>query len=142
MSPPIETTLIKLSALKATVDACLSGDISNTGRGAERTRGYLRRFSTHVEELRTLSPELFGHIPKRNWSISIAGQAEALRIVERDMREIFVLATNAGLWDPAKMPNASIMPPIAAKRSWITDHLWQLGLGLLGAYLVYRFGWN
>lgn len=142
MTPSLETTLIKLSALKATVDACLAGDLSSSGRGLQRTLGYLRRFSAHVEELRTQSPELFGHLPKRRWNLSISDQKEALRKVERDMREIFVIATNAGHWDSAKSANTAMMPPVTAKRSWLVEHVWQLAVGLILAYLVYRFGWN
>lgn len=138
------TILAKLIGLSATIDHALAGEVSYTGTGLTRTEEHVERFGSLSEELRQLLPDAFGDLPKRRWSISIGSQKDALREVQRDLREIIARASALGLYQPPK--STLLATPEGRKpkswRSWLRDIIIGLLVGLSVAYVVYRLGWN
>ncbi|MBA3405583.1 MAG: hypothetical protein H0U13_13030 [Gemmatimonadaceae bacterium] len=140
----LEVILSKLAGLKTNVERSLAGEISYTGTGYAQTGEYIQRYFALAESLRSALPDVYGDIPQRQWYVSIASQKEALRDLNRDIDYILSQAAQLGHYRPVILPTGQAQPSTAVARSgnWIADHLSQIVIALIVAFLVFLFGWN
>ena len=143
MGAPVQTTLARLAALRAAIDQRIAREIRGTGKSWSRTNGMIAEYVQVREELRRDPSGAFADIPRRTWSTSIASQREALKDVRSEADYVLTLAAQLNLFRPVDLP----FPVAAEERStgssaWLREHITQVLIAVLVAYIVFRLGWN
>ena len=143
VAPPMAVgTLQQLAALRTAFDDRLAGAIRMSGASVVRSRELTMRFVALRERARSEYPELFGDLPRRTWSMSIASQADDLRDARLDLNHLLAVAVQAGLLSARPETRGPLASPTAGAAPWIRDHIAQIVGALIVAYLVYQLGWN
>jgi hypothetical protein len=142
--------LVKLVALRASIDYSLGGGIRPTGDSLEHTVELILRFYDLRDALMVAERRVFGDVPRHHFPANIRSQADDLGKVRRDLEHLLVLGEQAGFHPPA--PVTAVVPAATTPKSgralavgkWFGNHVAAVIVGVLGtliaAYLGVRYG--
>jgi hypothetical protein len=134
----VEVVFAELAWLRQTAMRLLAGEVSYTGWGGAETMQHTQSFLDLRETLRVMRPDVFGDMDELRFAITIANQKAVLRHMRNEIERLFLIGAASGLCQPLPPIDLHVLPPASGWRS----HVWKILVGLIVAYLVYRFGWN